>query len=304
MLSKYAIYCSICWGCFKISEIDLTKVQALNEPDHDECNMHGNNYIHVHSCGISSQEHRYFSRPTGSPDYMLNMVAEGSLYYNCDDDKDGDTYLATKGSIVIFKPGEPQYLTNSSPDITRYWVHFLGYGAQHILEECHLDKERFYKVKYVKSLEELFLKTLSEIQSMSDYKAIKCNAYLLDLLSEIARLIDSGAHYDKQLNVRLAPVLKMINTQYRKDLNLDELANLCYMSKYHFIRAFKDCTGYTPYSYLTNVRINVAKDLLKNSSVKIGNISDAVGIPDQLYFSKLFKKHTGKSPNEYRREHI
>lgn len=87
MLSKYAIYCSICWGCFKISEIDLTKVQALNEPDHDECNMYGNNYIHVHSCGISSQEHRCFSRPTGSPDYMLNMVAEGSLYYNCDDDK-------------------------------------------------------------------------------------------------------------------------------------------------------------------------------------------------------------------------
>ncbi len=297
-------YIAIGWRCVPISDFDFSKVQGLNEPDHDEYAMCAGNYIHVHSCGVSSCVAHDFCRPDGSLDYMLNMVAEGSLHYNIHDTADGDTFKATKGSIVIYRPGEPQFLTKVSPNITRYWIHFLGFGAQKTLEQCHLDEARFYKVKDVNALEEIFLKILSEVQSTSEYKIVKCNAYLLDLLSEIARLIENGPHYDKQLNERLAPALKVINTQYRKNLNIEELASLCYMSKYHFIRAFKDYTGCTPYSYLTNVRINVAKDLLRNSNIKIGNISDAVGIPDQLYFSKLFKRHTGKSPNEFRSEHM
>lgn len=286
--------------CIEILDIDQTKVQALNEPDdNDEYPLYTHEYIHVHSCGVSSQVYHEFSRPDGSPDYMLNMIADGSIHYNVGDSPDGETFLATKGSIIIYKPLEPQYLTEMTQNITRYWVHFLGFGIPQILNECHLSEGRFYKVKDIKNLEEIFLKILAEVQSSSEYKIIKCNAYLLDLLSETARLIDNGSHCDK-LSAQLAPALKIINTQYRKSLNIDELAAICYMSKYHFIRAFKEHTGCTPYSYLTNVRINAAKNLLKNTNIKVGNISDAVGISNQLYFSKIFKKHTGKSPNEYR----
>lgn len=286
----------------EILDIDQTKVQALNEPDdNDEYPLYMHEYMHVHSCGVSSQYFNEFSRTDGSPDYMINMIAEGSVRYNTSDSPNGETFLATKGNIIIYKPSEPQYLTDMTQNITRYWVHFLGFGIPQILDECHLNKERFYKVKNIKNLEEIFLKILAEAQSSSEYKVIKCNAYLLDLLSEMARLIDNGPHYDKQMSSQLTPALKIINTQYKKALNIDELASICYMSKYHFIRAFKEQTGCTPYSYLTNVRINIAKDLLKNTNINVGNISDAVGISDNLYFSKLFKKHTGKSPKEYRK---
>lgn len=285
----------------EILDIDQTKVQALNEPDdNDEYPLYMHEYMHVHSCGVSSQSSHEFSRPDGSPDYMLNMIADGSIHYNVSDSPSEETFLATKGNLVIYKPLEPQYMTEMTQNITRYWIHFVGFGIPQILDECHLSKGRFYKVKNIKYLEEIFLKILAEMQSPSEYKIIKCNSYLLDLLSEMARLIDNDHHYNKQINTQLAPALKIINTQYKKTLNIDELAAMCYMSKYHFIRAFKEHTGCTPYSYLTNVRINAAKDLLKNTNINVGNISDAVGISDNLYFSKLFKKHTGKAPKEYR----
>ena len=57
----------------------------------------------------------------------------------------------------------------------------------------------------------------------------------------------------------------------------------------------------SPQKYLTNVRIKKAKTLLRSDN-KISIISEAVGYPDQLYFSRVFHKATGMSPTEYRGE--
>ena len=72
------------------------------------------------------------------------------------------------------------------------------------------------------------------------------------------------------------------------------------MSVCWFIRSFKRYTGVTPLQYITTIRINKAKELLKDSGYSIQEIGSLVGYDNQLYFSRMFKKQTGCSPSQYR----
>ena len=76
-------------------------------------------------------------------------------------------------------------------------------------------------------------------------------------------------------------------------------ANFGFVPSY-FVCFFKICYGLTPMDYLVNKRIDEAKVLLEDGSLKIKDIARVVGYEDSLYFSKVFKKFTGVSPKEYK----
>ena len=65
-------------------------------------------------------------------------------------------------------------------------------------------------------------------------------------------------------------------------------------------RRFKNALGQTPLEYLQEIRINIAKDLLKTSNLSISEIADKIGYEDTGYFTRLFKKHLAITPNGYR----
>lgn len=275
---------------------------SLNEPDGAAYALKSNDYLHLHSCGVSVFSTGSFVRTSGNVDYMLNLVSSGSLHYNTNNTDQSQTTFAPAGTIVVYKPDEPQIFSKLAPNLTRYWVHFIGYGVADLLKECQLYNERFYKVNDIKHIETIFLKILNEMHSNSKCKQIKLNAYFMDLLSEISRSIDVSTSENSKTEAKLTPALKIMNTKYADNISLDELAQSCYMSKYHFLRLFKDYAGLTPYTYLTNIRIDNAKDLLANTNIKISVIAKSVGIPDQNHFSKLFKKHASVTPQAYRKK--
>ena len=68
----------------------------------------------------------------------------------------------------------------------------------------------------------------------------------------------------------------------------------------YLTRVFGQELGISPWDYLTRYRIARAKDLLRDSLDSIGAIGRRVGFPDPAYFSRVFRKHTGMSPREYR----
>ncbi|MEE8504743.1 MAG: helix-turn-helix domain-containing protein, partial [Kiloniellales bacterium] len=73
------------------------------------------------------------------------------------------------------------------------------------------------------------------------------------------------------------------------------------MSPRNFARRFKQATGETPLGYLHELRIAAAKGLLEDDYRTIQEVSSAVGYDDVAFFRNLFKRHTGASPNDYRR---
>ena len=64
--------------------------------------------------------------------------------------------------------------------------------------------------------------------------------------------------------------------------------------------AFKEKYGFTVMDYLTNLRINEAKRMLKETDMTVSEISDSVGFSEPSYFSKVFLKITGESPTHYK----
>lgn len=91
-----------------------------------------------------------------------------------------------------------------------------------------------------------------------------------------------------------------IEENYSRDIVLDEVSKQLQISPYYFSKLFKKRTGSNFIEYLTNVRMDKAKELLRSSSKSIKEISMEVGYSDANYFSRTFKKNVGVSPTEYK----
>ncbi len=91
-----------------------------------------------------------------------------------------------------------------------------------------------------------------------------------------------------------------IKKNYMKQLSLEQVAKQFELSSNYFSRIFRDETGITFIDYLIQVRVNKARELIKNSNYKIYEICEMVGYDDPHYFSRIFKKVTGVSPIEYK----
>jgi two-component system response regulator YesN len=90
-----------------------------------------------------------------------------------------------------------------------------------------------------------------------------------------------------------------IDENYMKELTLDDISRMVNISSYYFSKVFKEETGENFIDYLTKLRIEAAKNLLKTTSKSMKEISAEVGYPDPNYFSRNFKKYTGKTPTDY-----
>ncbi len=91
-----------------------------------------------------------------------------------------------------------------------------------------------------------------------------------------------------------------LRAHYMDKLTLEDMAHMVYLSPSYFSRVFKDEQGVTFREYLTSYRIEKSKTLLLNKSIRIADVSAMVGFEDQSYYTKVFKRLVGTSPNKYR----
>lgn len=117
----------------------------------------------------------------------------------------------------------------------------------------------------------------------------------------------SGAHdgqservgFSKPDNAILAKARKYIQDNYSRSITLKEVAGSVFVSPGHLSSLFKDSNE--PFlKFLTTIRMKKAMALLDDPKYKIYDVVEMVGYSDPAYFSEVFKKYTGKTPNEYR----
>ena len=100
---------------------------------------------------------------------------------------------------------------------------------------------------------------------------------------------------------QIEPALRMIRRQYAQRLTLEELADACGMSKYHFCRVFSQCTNLTVMQCLTEYRLKVANHLLLHTNNTLAEIVQDCGFTEQGYFSRCYKKFYGIPPAQHRK---
>ena len=101
---------------------------------------------------------------------------------------------------------------------------------------------------------------------------------------------------------RLVQAKLFIDSHYADNIDLDNIADEAYFSKFHFIRKFKNIYRKTPHQYLIFVRIEKAMELLK-TGIPVSEVCYAVGFESLSSFSGLFKRIAGITPSEYLMQH-
>ena len=102
---------------------------------------------------------------------------------------------------------------------------------------------------------------------------------------------------------RIVQAKLFIDRNFEENINAENIADEASYSKFHFIRTFRSIYGRTPHQYLIHVRVEAAKKLLA-AGVSVTEACMAVGFESMGSFTVLFKRRTGVTPSEFRREQI
>ncbi|WP_136608042.1 response regulator [Paenibacillus dokdonensis] len=97
-------------------------------------------------------------------------------------------------------------------------------------------------------------------------------------------------------------IARYLENHYAEDISLQDMAARFFLSREYISRRFKQEFGVNISDFLAGVRIDKAKLLLLNPQLRITQVAEMVGYQDEKYFSKVFKKQEGRTPNEYRKE--
>ncbi|MDL2274604.1 helix-turn-helix domain-containing protein [Desulfosarcina sp. OttesenSCG-928-G10] len=137
-------------------------------------------------------------------------------------------------------------------------------------------------------------------QDVADQSAKVIMADTMQKIGPLHMALQSGkAHQD----VQILQVQKWIEENYTQNFNYDELARTTHMSRRTLERRFKAATGTTPLSYQQDIRISAARHLLEKGARSFDDITVHVGYADTSSFRRVFIRHTGLTPTEYRKQH-
>jgi AraC-like DNA-binding protein len=95
---------------------------------------------------------------------------------------------------------------------------------------------------------------------------------------------------------------KYIDERFQERITLDEAAQAVNASTRHFCKVFKEATGITFTDYLARIRVEKAKDLLRNPHLRVSEIAFETGFESISQFNRSFKRITGQSPTQFRKE--
>lgn len=240
--------------------------------------------------------------PRWHEEMEIKYILGGTVEFICGT----EVLIATAGDIVVVNPCELHGMQTYGDESVSY--HLLMVSAElPLLQEGlqgsmpyfkHLIRGDFILADY---LEQLFHEVTE-----------KPTAYQLGALGALARIFSHLQRYhtikepnitpdSRRMTGRIKPALDHILRHYTEDISIQELAERCAMSVYHFCRVFKAVTGDTAISYINQLRINKASALLSTSTLPVAEIAAVAGFSDVCYFSRCFKKQKGVSPAVFQR---
>lgn len=199
------------------------------------------------------------------------------------------TFKVEKNIYIIF------YFESTSEDITNNLCKALNEKAK-IFLESNLNVYIFEETMDISKLREQvknFKKICNNIVNNKEYKI-----YNLSLNKEFMNTLEKN---DLQTNLTAIKLAKeYIIKNFNKNITLKEVADSVFLSQNYLSELFKKELNEGFYDFLSNYRINVSKQLLLTTNLKVYEIAERVGYNDSISFGRAFKKITGTTPNGFR----
>ncbi len=257
------------------------------------CN--NDDYISLFACGYGPGSKNKAKRTEIRNEYIIHYVEKGKGYF----ETSGKKHTVTEGEIFVIFPGDKIcYYADDEAPWTNGWINFVGKGAEELLSRAGITKTSpTLSVKNEKLISTLkhCLKYIQE----DNYTQTRLSAYALEFLSLIEEKKKSSDTLTKKEKY-ISSAISYMEYYFADGISASDVSNYLGLERTYFYRIFKNETGVSPTDFLTNLRIEKAKQLI-NSGESFTEVATAVGINDIYYFSKLFTKEVGMTPSAYRK---
>lgn len=233
------------------------------------------------------------------PGYSIGVIEAGvgGNYYQ------GTTYLAPPKSVVFMNPEEAHTGYSAEELPLTYRMLYPGTDfIQQIADEVQIKGSLYFKDAVVHN-EVLASNVLSlHIALEQSPDRLKQQSLLVEVLSAIllhyadAKLQSIRSHKEHQA-VQL--IKEYLHENFSSNISLEQLVAITDLNRSYLIRVFRQAVGMPPYSYLTQIRVEKAKQFLRQG-MTVTDAAIAVGMSDQSHLTRHFKRIMGITPGHYR----
>lgn len=250
-------------------------------------------YLHINNCGFCEDlDSTNVFRPQGRIDYQLIYIKSGRMEF----ETNGQWLPLTGGHVYLYRPGTPQHYRISGIATTFFWVHFTGTALPDLLARL---PDSHHQIGEFSEFERFCKAFYTAHRTTPQPDTLYYEGFLICLFAKLSEKANSSRIPPH--TAKIAPALMAISQSGAPRLSNDQLAQRCGLSRYYFIKLFKAATGQTPQQYYTQQAVETAQALLENTDYSVAQIAALCGIDDCFYFSRVFKKHTGVCPADYRK---
>lgn len=230
---------------------------------------------------------------------LYTITGEGSV-------KSGDSEVSLPCNFAVIINCHIPHTYHSVSDKWEFlWIHFSGSGVMPLFDITY--QNHAFRSICMKNAED-FETRINGIITEAGQNDIAAYIHLSSHMHSVFNAVCLAALENDKVSIKhnsaddVRAVVKYIENNYFNPITVDDMIQEIHVSKYHFIRRFSRAMGITPYSYLTNYRINMSKRLLRTTNRTVSEIAEICGFPDTSNFIRHFKKHTGQKPLQYRRD--
>ena len=232
-------------------------------------------------------------------EYQLLYITKGKGVFKS---KSGGVLPVKEGTMFLLFPGEwHTYQPDPDTGWNEYWIGFDGKINDEWTRNGFFSKEfPVFNVGLNEEMISLYKRTIiiadaQEANYQQALSGIACN--LVSMALYLSRNKDfKSSNIAESINVAKVAVHENIGS-----VTPEGLARLACMSYSKFRKIFKEYTGFAPAQYIQEVRINMAKEILTNTSQSIKEIAFELGYENRDYFFTVFRKVTGMTPVSYRK---
>lgn len=228
------------------------------------------------------------SYPRGARESHLFYVLSGSGIFEID----GEKINVKSGDFLFYKQNVPVKYYPENDEFKVDFLTFMGFAGISILEHYKVPNGLKFQNDTV---HKDFYKVLEAADKNIGQEDISALLYTL--------VVNFGKMYGKICRSNFEKAVDFIESYYFKDISVSDVAKAADVSESYVFKCFKKELGTTPVAYINKVRINMAKYLLKKEEeMSVENVAKTVGYNSRTYFIECFKRETGLTPMQYKKE--